>query len=101
MPRLWAHVLLCRVERRGVVLCHGGAGGDSRPATCPSSPSSATGRWTIPVRLASSTTMRWRCATWWMLTWVDTAQEALDTALMAWRLAEDRRVLLPIAIGMY
>src|SRR5437899_4332106 len=36
----------------------------------------------------------------WMLTWVDTAQEALDTALMAWRLAEDRRVLLPIAIGM-
>jgi pyruvate ferredoxin oxidoreductase alpha subunit len=36
----------------------------------------------------------------WMLVWVDTAQEALDTALMAWRLAEDRRVLLPIAIGM-
>ena len=36
----------------------------------------------------------------WMLTWVDTAQEALDTALIAWRLAEDRRVLLPIAIGM-
>lgn len=36
----------------------------------------------------------------WMLTWVDTAQEALDTALMAWRLAEDRRVLLPVAIGM-
>src|ERR671931_420185 len=36
----------------------------------------------------------------WMLTWVDTAQEALDTALIAWRLAEDRRVLLHIAIGM-
>ncbi|HXH11084.1 MAG TPA: pyruvate ferredoxin oxidoreductase [Alphaproteobacteria bacterium] len=36
----------------------------------------------------------------WMLVWVDTAQEALDTALIAWRLAEERRVLLPIAIGM-
>src|SRR5919108_930663 len=36
----------------------------------------------------------------WMLAWVESAQEALDTALIAWRLAEDRRVLLPIAIGM-
>src|SRR5258705_10026122 len=36
----------------------------------------------------------------WMLKWVDTAQEAPDTALMAWRLAGDRRVLLPIAIRM-
>ncbi|MDR7543006.1 MAG: pyruvate ferredoxin oxidoreductase [Armatimonadota bacterium] len=35
----------------------------------------------------------------WMLVWVDTAQEALDTALLAWRIAEDRRVFLPCAIG--
>lgn len=35
----------------------------------------------------------------WMLVWVDNAQEALDTALVAWRVAEDRRVFLPCAIG--
>jgi pyruvate ferredoxin oxidoreductase alpha subunit len=35
----------------------------------------------------------------WMLVWVDTAQEALDHALLAWRVAEDRRILLPCAIG--
>jgi pyruvate ferredoxin oxidoreductase alpha subunit len=35
----------------------------------------------------------------WMLVWVDNAQEALDTALMAYRIAEDRKVFLPIAIG--
>ena len=31
----------------------------------------------------------------WMLTWVDSAQEALDTALIAYRVAEDRRIFLP------
>ncbi len=35
----------------------------------------------------------------WMLVWVDTAQEALDTALLAWRIAEDRRIFLPCALG--
>ncbi len=35
----------------------------------------------------------------WMLNWVDTAQEALDTAFMAWRVAEDPRVFLPCAIS--
>jgi len=35
----------------------------------------------------------------WQLVWVDTAQEALDTALMAYRIAEDRRVFLPCAIA--
>ena len=35
----------------------------------------------------------------WMLTWVSTAQEALDTALIAYRVAEDRRVSLPCAIS--
>ncbi|MBI2880699.1 MAG: pyruvate ferredoxin oxidoreductase [Candidatus Tectomicrobia bacterium] len=35
----------------------------------------------------------------WMLTWVDTAQEALDTALMAFRVAENRKVMLPCAIA--
>jgi pyruvate ferredoxin oxidoreductase alpha subunit len=35
----------------------------------------------------------------WLLTWIDTAQEALDTTLIAYRVAEDRRVFLPIAIS--
>jgi len=33
----------------------------------------------------------------WLLTWVDSAQEALDTALIAYRVAEDRR--MPLAIS--
>lgn len=35
----------------------------------------------------------------WLLVWVDTAQEALDTALIAYRVAEDPRILLPCAIS--
>jgi len=35
----------------------------------------------------------------WMLVWVDTAQEALDTALIAYRVAEDRRIFLPCALS--
>ncbi len=35
----------------------------------------------------------------WMLAWVETAQEALDTALIAYRVAEDKRVFLPCAIS--
>jgi len=35
----------------------------------------------------------------WQLIWVDNAQEALDTALIAYRVAEDRRVFLPCAIS--
>jgi pyruvate ferredoxin oxidoreductase alpha subunit len=35
----------------------------------------------------------------WMLVWVDTAQEMLDTTLLAYRIAEDRRVFLPCAIS--
>ncbi|MFQ5775718.1 MAG: hypothetical protein ACE5GS_14445, partial [Kiloniellaceae bacterium] len=35
----------------------------------------------------------------WMLAWVETAQEALDTALIAYRVAEDRRIFLPCAIS--
>jgi pyruvate ferredoxin oxidoreductase alpha subunit len=35
----------------------------------------------------------------WLLTWVDTAQEALDTALICYRVAEDPRIFLPCAIG--
>jgi len=35
----------------------------------------------------------------WMLTWVDSAQEALDTALIAYRVAEDRRILVPLALS--
>jgi pyruvate ferredoxin oxidoreductase alpha subunit len=35
----------------------------------------------------------------WMLVWIDTSQEAIDTTLIAYRVAEDRRVLLPLAIS--
>jgi pyruvate ferredoxin oxidoreductase alpha subunit len=35
----------------------------------------------------------------WQLIWVDSPQEALDTALIAYRVAEDRRVFLPCAIS--
>src|SRR5437667_61997 len=35
----------------------------------------------------------------WQLVWVDSAQEALDVALMAYRVAEDLRVFLPLAIS--
>ncbi len=35
----------------------------------------------------------------WMLVWVDSAQEALDTALIAYRVAEDRRMFVPVAIS--
>src|ERR671936_941072 len=35
----------------------------------------------------------------WLLVWVDTSQEALDTTLIAYRVAEDRRVFLPLAIS--
>jgi pyruvate ferredoxin oxidoreductase alpha subunit len=35
----------------------------------------------------------------WQLVWVDSPQEALDTALIAYRVAEDRRVFLPLAIS--
>jgi len=35
----------------------------------------------------------------WMLNWVDTGQEALDTTLIAYRIAEDRRIFVPIAIS--
>jgi len=35
----------------------------------------------------------------WMLAWVDKAQEALDTALIAYRVAEDPRIFLPCAIS--
>jgi len=35
----------------------------------------------------------------WLLNWVDNGQEALDTALIAYRVAEDRRILVPIAIS--
>src|SRR6201993_35772 len=35
----------------------------------------------------------------WQLVWVDNAQEMLDTTLLAYRIAEDRRVFLPCAIS--
>ena len=38
--------------------------------------------------------------TGWLLYWVESAQEALDTTLMAYRVAEDKRVMLPCALSM-
>jgi len=35
----------------------------------------------------------------WQLVWVDSAQEALDVALIAYKVAEDRRVFLPLALS--
>ena len=36
----------------------------------------------------------------WLLAWVETAQEAFDHALIAYRVAEDRRMSLPCAISI-
>ncbi len=36
----------------------------------------------------------------WMLSWVDTAQEALDRTLMAYKVAENMTVSLPCALGV-
>src|SRR5256884_6060327 len=36
----------------------------------------------------------------WPLPWAETAQEAMDLALMAWRVGEDQRVAVPVAIGL-
>ena len=35
----------------------------------------------------------------WLLTWVETGQEAFDAAVIAYRVAEDMRVSLPVAIS--
>ena len=35
----------------------------------------------------------------WMLNWLSTAQEAIDTAFIAWRVAGDPRVFLPCALS--
>src|SRR5437868_7857575 len=35
----------------------------------------------------------------WLLTWVDSGQECLDTTLIAYRVAEDPRMLVPCAIS--
>jgi len=36
----------------------------------------------------------------WLLVWVDTAQEAFDTTLIAYRVGEDKRVMLPVGVSM-
>lgn len=35
----------------------------------------------------------------WNMVWVDSAQEALDTALISYRFAEDRRIFTPVALS--
>jgi pyruvate ferredoxin oxidoreductase alpha subunit len=35
----------------------------------------------------------------WLMTWVETGQEALDAALIAYKVAEDPRVMLPCAVS--
>lgn len=36
----------------------------------------------------------------WLLVWVDTPQEALDTTLIAYRVAEDSQVMFPTAVAL-
>lgn len=36
----------------------------------------------------------------WLLYWVESAQEAFDMTLMAYRIAEDKRIMLPFALSM-
>ena len=36
----------------------------------------------------------------WHLVWVDSAQERLDTNLIAYRFAEDKRMMTPVAISL-
>ena len=36
----------------------------------------------------------------WHLVWVDSAQEAFDTDLIAYRFAEDKRIMTPVAISL-
>ena len=36
----------------------------------------------------------------WHLVWVDSAQEAFDTNLIAYRFAEDKRIMTPVAISL-
>ena len=38
--------------------------------------------------------------TGWLLYWTESAQEALDMTMMAYRVAEDKRVMLPCALSM-
>src|ERR1051326_4407014 len=35
----------------------------------------------------------------WLMTWVETGQEALDAALIAYKVAEDQRIMLPCAVS--
>jgi len=35
----------------------------------------------------------------WLLTWVDSGQEAMDTTFLAYRIAEDKRMMVPCAIS--
>src|SRR5512146_1837920 len=35
----------------------------------------------------------------WLLTWVDSGQECLDATLLAYRIAEDKRMMVPCAIS--
>ena len=87
-PRAWAGSTPSRPSR-------------SPPACgCRWSRSSATGRWTTRAPSASSTTTRWRCATS-AGCWPGSipAQEALDLAVIAYRVAEDTRIIAAVRAG--
>ena len=63
-------------------------------------PWSATARSTIPAPSASSTTTRWSCATWAGCCAGSTPPRRRSTPrCIAYRVAEDRRVFLPLAIS--
>ena len=90
---------LHRLQWRGVVLCVRGAGGHMRAPAA----RDRHGRQSRPgdpgaFGCEHNDALAVRDLGW-MLRWVDTAQEAMDAALMAWRVAEDPRVFLPCAIS--
>ena len=71
-----------------------------RRSGCRWSAWSATAPSTIPGRSASSTTTRSSCATWAGCSAGSTRRRRrIDTTLIAYRVAEDRRVFLPLAIS--
>ena len=89
-----------RLLGRGLGVRDGVPGGHPAAARCRWSASWATGRSTIPAPSAWSTTTRSSSATWAGCSAGSTpSQEAIDTTLIAYRVAEDRRVFLPLAIS--
>ena len=88
-----------RFERRGLDVRHGSAdrkSGSARPMVCMVGNRALDDPGAFGVEHNDALAVR---DLGWLLTWVDSAQEALDTALIAYRVAEDRRIFVPLAIS--